>query len=134
MDQRLKPLCCNTSRASEISHERANYATSDLAIAARLAATAAASMGLDDAIGLVWLGLPDATNISQMLTDNPKLATQVQAALELAYADAQARVGRRRSAVEALATALRDRRALDGAAVVEILGQYPSVISMSVIV
>jgi uncharacterized protein (DUF433 family) len=68
-----------------------------------------------------------------MLTDNPNLAEQVQAALEIAYTDAQARVRRRRSAVEALASALRDRRALDGAAVAEILEQYPSVNSMPVI-
>jgi cell division protease FtsH len=105
---------------------------SDLAVASRLALAAAASMGFDEKIGLLWLGVPTSANVPQMLTDNPRLAAQVQVALDVAYQDALARVRRRRLAVEALASALVSRRALDGAEVTEILSSHPDIIDKTV--
>jgi ATP-dependent Zn protease len=67
-----------------------------------------------------------------MLTDNPRLAAQVQAALDVAYQDALARLRRRRLAVEALASALVSRRALDGAEVTEIVSSHPDIIDKTV--
>jgi ATP-dependent Zn protease len=102
---------------------------SDLAVASRFALAAAASMGFDEKIGLLWLGVPTSANVPQMLTDNPRLAAQVQAALDVAYQDALVRVRRRRRAVEALASALVVRRALDGAEVTEILASHPGIVT-----
>jgi len=99
-------------------------ANSDLGLATWLAATAAASLGLSDAVGLVWLGAPDATSVPGMLADDPLLSAQVRAALDAAYADALALVQRRRAAVEALAAALLEHRALGGDEAAEIVARH----------
>ncbi len=49
------------------------HAESDLAMATRLAAKAAASFGLDAPTGLVWSGVPDVSNLPQMLADDSNL-------------------------------------------------------------
>jgi cell division protease FtsH len=86
----------------------------DLALATKWAVTASAALGSDSATGLVWLGVPDAMNLLRMLMDDA-LAARVRAILDAAYADALALVRRRRAALEGLAAALLERRALDGA-------------------
>jgi cell division protease FtsH len=73
-------------------------ADSDLAGATKLAVTAAATLGLDSASGLVWFGVPDAVNLPWMLVDDLALAARVRATLDAAYADALALVRRRRAA------------------------------------
>ena len=97
--------------------------TSDLALATRFAVTAAAALGLDEVVGPLWLGDPDANDIERMLTNNPVVADQVTAALKVAYEHALARIRRRQAAVSALASLLIERRILDGAEVVALLDQ-----------
>jgi hypothetical protein len=60
-----------------------------------------------------------------MLVHSPRLAIQVQAALDAAYSDAPTASRRRRSPAEAIAQALVDRRVLEGAAVAMIIEQHP---------
>lgn len=98
---------------------------SDLALATALAAAAASALGLDDELGLVWLGLPDPATLPRMLVDDPLIRLRVRARLDDAYADALALVRRRRAAVEAVARALLERRALDGREVATIVDSHP---------
>ena len=97
----------------------------DLAIATQLAATAASALGLDVSAGLMWSGLPDAANLPRMLVEDPALAARVRATLDRAYGDALALVRRRRAAIEALADALVERRALDGGEAAAIAARHP---------
>lgn len=98
----------------------------DLAIATGIATSAAAAMGLDDTIGLVWSGVPDPSNLRQMLVDDPALTSRVRAILDTAYVDALALIRRRRAAVVALARALLARRVLDGKEATEVVAQHPA--------
>jgi ATP-dependent Zn protease len=87
---------------------------SDLARATGLAATAAASFGLDVNSGLLWFGVPDTASFFRLFRDQPTMAERVRAAIDSAYNDALALVQRRSAAVNALAVVLLEKRALDG--------------------
>ena len=97
----------------------------DLAIATGIAATAAAAMGLDDTVGLVWSGFPEPSNLRQMLVDDPALTVRVRAILDAAYADALALIRQRQAAVIAVANALVTRRVLDGTETAAIVARHP---------
>ena len=100
---------------------------SDLARATQLATAAVAALGLDDEAGLLWTGLPDAAALPQLLGSDPGLARRVREMLGEAYATARDIVGRRRTAVEALADALIARRALDGSEAALIVAGHATV-------
>jgi hypothetical protein len=97
---------------------------SDLAITTRLATTAAAALGLDPESGLIWTGLPDAASLPQMLREMPDLAARVRDTVTEAYSAATQLIRRRASAVEALAAALLERRALAGSEAEAIVAQH----------
>ena len=97
--------------------------TSDLARATLSATMARTSLGLDDATGLVWSGMPAPATLPSMLAADPALAAGVRAALDEAYERAVGLVRRRRGSVEAVATALMERRALDGEEVATIVAR-----------
>jgi ATP-dependent Zn protease len=100
-------------------------ANSDLAVATRLAVMAATGLGLDRAAGLVWFGVPDAATLPKVLADDATLVARVRTALDKAYADALGLVRRRRAALDGLAGALLERRALDGAEAAAIVASLP---------
>jgi ATP-dependent Zn protease len=60
-----------------------------------------------------------------MLVENPVLAAKVRVTLDQAYGDALALVRRRRTAIEALADALVERRALNGGEAAAIVARHP---------
>jgi ATP-dependent Zn protease len=101
-------------------------ATSDLAVATRLAAASATSLGLDHVSGLVWMGVPDTTTLPRMLSNSPALAARVHLIVDQAYQEAVTLIRRRSAAVKAVAAALLDRRGLDGGEVAAIVAQHPS--------
>lgn len=90
-------------------------AESDLAKATTLATAAAAALGFDAELGLVWRGLAEPSRVPAMLRDYPPLAERVREMLDAAYRDAVGLVGAHRSAIETLAAALLAHGALDGA-------------------
>lgn len=100
-------------------------ATSDLAQATGLAATAAFALGLDETVGPIWRGVPEPANLADMLRHNPIIASQIRAVIDLAYSDARDLVGRRSTAVKALAAALRTRQVIDGAEAESIVASHP---------
>lgn len=88
---------------------------SDLARATAAVLDAFAAFGLDDAGGgLVWRGVTDPGSIQEALAADPALAERVRVRLDDAYGEALALLRPRLAAVEALASALLDRRVLDG--------------------
>jgi hypothetical protein len=98
---------------------------SDLAKATRRATAAATSLGLDPEIGIVWLGEPDAASLPKVLESNPVLAARVRVVVDQAYVRALALMRRRTAAVQALANALLDKRAIDGEEAAAIAAQHP---------
>jgi len=98
---------------------------SDLAIATRLAVTAATALGLDPHVGLLWSGLPSDSTVADMLQQIPGLAVRIRQVVDAAYAEALALIRRRAAAVEALAAVLLDRLALDGHEVEAIVARHP---------
>ena len=90
-------------------------ADSDLAVATGLSTSAATSLGLDDAAGLIWLGAPDLASLPGFLAINPMLAARVRSVIAEAYTDSLALVRYRAAAVEGLAAELLRRQVLDGA-------------------
>ena len=98
---------------------------SDLAAATGLATTAATSFGLDPTVGLIWLGLPDVATLAQTLSASPSLAARVREVVDDASSQALSLIGRRVTAVEALAAALLDKRALDGQEATSIAADHP---------
>jgi cell division protease FtsH len=94
---------------------------SDLAIATEMAAAAAGSFGLDSEAGLAWFGLTTAETLPSLLRKSPWLAGRVRQVLKAAYADAIGLAQRERHAIEALATALLERGALEGQEAVDIM-------------
>jgi cell division protease FtsH len=99
-------------------------ATSDIGLATRLAMRAVAAFGFDSTSGLLWTGLPNAAQTPKTLAANPALAARVRTMLDEAYRKAMVLVVERRAAVEAVARALLEQRALDGEAVVNIVARY----------
>ncbi len=101
---------------------------SDLGLATKLALTAVTAWGFGEAPAasraeiwgvaqppeLVWLGLPDSSDVAAMLTSDPEVGTEVSRALGRAFADARALMVERRTALEQLAKAVEKRRALSG--------------------
>ena len=87
---------------------------SDLAMATSLAMSAATDLGLDRAVGLVWTGVSEQRVLWRNMSANPVLAASVRAGLDAAYAEALAFGFTSRRALKAVATALVERRALDG--------------------
>ena len=88
---------------------------SDLARATMAVLDAFAAFGLDDAGGgLVWRGVADAGGIPKVLAADPALAERVRARLDDAYGEVLGLLRPRLAAVEALASALLERRVLDG--------------------
>ena len=99
--------------------------TSDLAGATKLAATAAAALGLaGHPETLLWRGLPTQATLPTMLTDNPVLADRVHVLLCEAYREATEMVRSHRHIVEAVATALVERRALDGGEAADLVARH----------
>jgi cell division protease FtsH len=97
---------------------------SDLAGATHLATLAVTALGLDPETGLRWSGMPTAVTLPEMLRQDPDLAARVRQVLDVAYAEALDLIRRHAVAVEALAAALLDRRALDGAEAAAIVAQH----------
>ncbi len=103
-------------------------ADSDLAIATGIAATAATALGLEEDGGLTWTAAPDAHRLHERLAADPALAKRVRRRLDDAYAAAQELVRSRKKAITALATALVERRVIDGAeaeAIIRSAGAQP---------
>jgi cell division protease FtsH len=98
---------------------------SDLAKATWLCAIAAASLGLDDAGGLLWQGLPAVDEVPAFLLLRPDLASRVRARLDAAYGEARALVAARRDAVLAVAKALTEVVTLPGERVTELVERWP---------
>jgi ATP-dependent Zn protease len=94
---------------------------SDLALATALAAQAAAGFGFDPVAGLLWADARSTAPLQDVLGRDRLIARQVRAALADAYAEAVALIRTRIQAVIAVAAALRERRALDGASVYAIV-------------
>ena len=99
--------------------------TSDLARATLFATMARTSFGLDSATGLVWSGMPTQATLPLLLAADPVLAAAVRAALDDAYQEALNLIRQRRAAVAAVATALMERRALEGREVAVIVSRHP---------
>lgn len=85
---------------------------SDLARATILATQAATSYGFTEELGLIWLGHPDASQISATLTGHPELAELVRARVNEAYEAALELMSKGQHAVSAMARALVDRGVL----------------------
>ena len=98
---------------------------SDLARATALAVEMVTSMGLDPAAGLVWSGVPKPTTLPGMLAADRDLATTVRIVLDDAYREAMALVRERHAAVLAVAKALIQKGALDGAEVSALVEANP---------
>lgn len=97
---------------------------SDLAWATHLAASAVTAFGLDEAAGLTWVGLPERATLPDVLVANRALAGRVGTVMADAYAETLVLVRAHQGAVEAVATALADKRALDGADVALLVTQH----------
>ena len=97
-------------------------ASSDLAWATSLAAMSVGALGFDAELGLTWRGTPDAGSLRSMLM-LPRIEASVSGLIQRAYERALALMRTRKAAVEVLAAELVNHRALDGAAVVRVLGQ-----------
>jgi ATP-dependent Zn protease len=89
--------------------------TSDLAQATHLATLAGVALGLDEASGLVWRGMPEIHRLPETLAANPKVAARVRLWLDEAYGAARDFLRERSGTVQAIATTLMERRVLDGA-------------------
>lgn len=90
-------------------------ATSDLAQATMLAASALHAYGLGDGVdGLLWRGLPTPDIISTALALRPDLSESVSAMLADAYAEAKDLIYRHRDELEAIARLLVERETVDG--------------------
>jgi cell division protease FtsH len=96
---------------------------SDIGRATRIAMLAVGAFGLDAVSGLLWTDVPDPVQVPTMLADNPALACRVRNMLDEAYRKAMVLVVERRSAVEAVARALFEQRALDANAVTAIVAR-----------
>jgi cell division protease FtsH len=94
---------------------------SDLAVATAMAASATASRGLDSDVGLVWLGVSDGAALSNLLRDFPLVSSSVKDLIREAYLEILHLIRQRVTAVRAVATALVERRALEGAEVEKIV-------------
>ncbi len=101
-------------------------ADSDLAEATLTATRATSCLGLGDHLGLVWSGVPDAARLPDILQGDPGLRDEVRAMLDAAYAEALVLMERRRAALDALAVALLQRRALDSEEVAAIVARHPA--------
>ena len=98
---------------------------SDLVRATAAVLDAYGAFGLDDAGGgLVWRGVTDPGRIQETLTADPALADRVRVRLADAYGEALALLQPRRAGVEAVASALLERRVLDGPLVEEIVAAH----------
>lgn len=97
------------------SADAGGSAESDLAKATALATAAAAALGFDAELGLVWRGLAEPSRVPAMLRDHPSLAIRVREMLDKAYRDAVNLMCDHRSAIETLAAALLAHGALQGA-------------------
>lgn len=96
---------------------------SDLAKATALAASMLTAYGLDDQIGLLWLGEATPRNLDILMRLRPGLEQRVQAILDDAYARAREVVGEHRRAVEAVAGLLLERETLTGGEVEAVVGR-----------
>ncbi|MGD0103433.1 MAG: AAA family ATPase [Rhodopila sp.] len=107
-------------------------ADSDLAVATGLAASAAASLGLDPEVGLVWLGEPDGVSLPRVLRDFPLVSSRARGLIQDAYLEVLELIRRRVSAVRAVAFALVERRALEGSEVERIVREHSKTDGVSV--
>ena len=96
---------------------------SDLAMATRMAAVAAVSLGFDDDVGLAWRGFPDENTLTKMLR-SPEVEISVNRTLADAYQEAVSRAEAARGAIEALAAELAARTVMDGAAIGAVLMRH----------
>lgn len=97
---------------------------SDLAQATGLAATADASLGFDDAGGLVWRGVPEVHLLPKTLAADAALAERIRVRLDDAYEETRKLIRHRLAAVHALAKVLVARRILDGAEAEDIVRRH----------
>lgn len=97
---------------------------SDLAVATKLATIAEAALGLGQDV--LWRGMPREATLTSMLAEDALLAARVNAALSAAREAALALVRRRSAAVEAIASALLQRSATDGAEIARIVARHPA--------
>ena len=90
-------------------------ADSDLALATRLAAEAAAALGLEEERrGLVWMPVPDRSDeMASFLADHPTLAALVRKSLADCYDLAVDLIAERRAAVQSVADLLLQKLALE---------------------
>jgi len=97
-------------------------ADSDLAVATWLAARGVSECGFDGHRGLLWQPISERrTDLGDALSRDAVLAEMVRQRLVDAYSDACALLLRRRTAVDAVATALLERTALDGGEIARIV-------------
>ncbi|MBE7189933.1 AAA family ATPase [Jatrophihabitans endophyticus] len=109
----------------QVSSGSGGDVTSDLAHATTLAGMLITAFGFDRSHGLVWSGEPDPGTMRKFLAADLTLRPQVRFMLDAAYDAALALVRSHRSALEALADALLERRALDGEEVTAIVAANP---------
>jgi cell division protease FtsH len=119
LKERLAMLLAGRAAEHEVfgipSSGAGGMSTSDLARATNLVAVSIASFGLDEVGGMAWRGNPDIDGTPDFLAANPLLAERVDEVLADAYVAARDLVCPRIVAVRAVASALLERRVLDGA-------------------
>ncbi len=125
-------VCILAGRAAEELSFRAPFsgsggpAASDLAQATLLAVSGCSAYGFDSEAGLLWIGLADAQTLPDILAADSSLAVRVRRMLDKAYHDALELLAKRMSALQALASALVQRRALDGKEAAAIAEAHPA--------
>ena len=97
---------------------------SDLAKATSLAALAVTALGFDDEAGLVWQGMSDPLVLPGLLGRNSAVSARVRLMLDRGYAEARQLVRTHRTAIEALANTLLERRVIDGADAAAIVARW----------
>lgn len=106
----------------QVSSGAGGSMNSDLGRATRLAAAAAAELGLEADHGLTWTAVPDREeDLRRLLADDLNLAALVRERLAGAYATALNLIERNQGAVIALAARLRERTAMGPEEVTDIL-------------
>lgn len=106
----------------EVSANAGGGENSDLAKATSLAASMLTAYGLDDQIGLLWLGEATPHNLDILMRLRPGLEQRVQAILNDAYARSREIVEGTRGTVQAVADLLLERETLTGAEVEAVVG------------
>ena len=97
---------------------------SDLARATHLATHAATALGLDDASGLVWRGQPELHHLPETLATNAPLAEQVRCWLDDAYEASLDLLRTHIAPLNAMASALIERRIMDGPDIEALIQQH----------